>query len=218
MNYVISDIHNHNTALLQLLEKVKFNPAEDKLYMLGDLFDRGTEAIEIWNTYKELKKQGCVVGFIGNHDYWLAGSLKKFLENGIGNSYYETADIFKLYLDKNEIENVISEINGWEKQLEIKVGNTNYLLAHARTCDPKNITNTDFCYFSGAYVDDFDEYIVNGIDGYVSIVGHTPYIGYGKVVVNEKKNVYVIDAGIGIGTNNLACFCLDTKEIIDLTD
>ena len=43
---IIGDIHGCDQMLHALLDKVKLGP-EDRLILLGDLFDRGTESWEV---------------------------------------------------------------------------------------------------------------------------------------------------------------------------
>ena len=50
---IIGDIHGCNRELCTLMEKVKPGP-EDRLILLGDLFDRGPESWEVFRTVQEL--------------------------------------------------------------------------------------------------------------------------------------------------------------------
>lgn len=65
---VISDIHGCLNELIYLLKKVKYNPNEDKLILLGDYVDRGKQSMETVLFIGELVENG-VIALIGNHDY-----------------------------------------------------------------------------------------------------------------------------------------------------
>ena len=45
--YVISDLHGQFVLLQLLLEKIEFS-ANDELYILGDIMDRGPNSIDIY--------------------------------------------------------------------------------------------------------------------------------------------------------------------------
>lgn len=76
---IIGDVHGRNGELRALLAKVK--PGEDdRLIMLGDLFDRGEEAWEVFQTVKGLAEQlGERFTLLrGNHeDYLLREKMTK---------------------------------------------------------------------------------------------------------------------------------------------
>ena len=45
--YVMSDIHGMSHLLEEMLEKIRFS-AEDRLYILGDMIDRGPDPGGAW--------------------------------------------------------------------------------------------------------------------------------------------------------------------------
>ena len=53
---IIGDIHGCNQELCALLEKAQPGP-EDRVILLGDLFDRGGESWEVFQTVKELAEE-----------------------------------------------------------------------------------------------------------------------------------------------------------------
>ena len=69
---IIGDIHGCNRELCALLEKVKPGP-EDRLILLGDLFDRGPDSWEVFQTVKELAEAfgERFVLLRGNHEDYL---------------------------------------------------------------------------------------------------------------------------------------------------
>ena len=71
-NIIIGDVHGCNRALCALLEKVKPGD-EDRLILLGDLFDRGPESWEVFETVKALEKEfgERFVLLRGNHEDYL---------------------------------------------------------------------------------------------------------------------------------------------------
>ena len=66
-DYVIGDIQGCYTALQCLLERLKFDPAKDQLWCVGDLVNRGAHNVECLRFLKSVKAR--VV--LGNHDLHL---------------------------------------------------------------------------------------------------------------------------------------------------
>ncbi len=77
---IIGDIHGCNQALRTLLEKTKPG-ADDRLILMGDLFDRGPESWEVFQTVRQLSETfgSRFVLLRGNHeDYLLQAKLSFF--------------------------------------------------------------------------------------------------------------------------------------------
>lgn len=69
---IIGDIHGCNQKLSPLLDKVK-PEMEDRLILLGDLFDRGSESWEVFQTVQKLNESlgERLVLLKGNHEDYL---------------------------------------------------------------------------------------------------------------------------------------------------
>ena len=65
--FAIGDIHGGYKALMQCLEKSKFNKEEDELIVLGDVVDGWPEVKEVVD---ELIKIKHIIPIKGNHDAW----------------------------------------------------------------------------------------------------------------------------------------------------
>ena len=68
--YVTADIHGFYTPLIAALTKAGFfaDSAPHKLFILGDLFDRGKEALKLQAFLSELLDQDKVILVRGNHE------------------------------------------------------------------------------------------------------------------------------------------------------
>ena len=68
--YVTADVHGFYTPLITALTKAGFfaDSAPHKLVILGDLFDRGKEALELQTFLSELLDQDKVILVRGNHE------------------------------------------------------------------------------------------------------------------------------------------------------
>ena len=67
--WAIGDIQGCCTEFRALLEKIRFNPGNDRLWLTGDLVNRGTESLETLRYVMQLGD--CVTTVLGNHDLHL---------------------------------------------------------------------------------------------------------------------------------------------------
>lgn len=67
--YAIGDIQGCHTEFLQLLEQIRFEPARDKLWLVGDLVNRGPDSLQVLRFVKSLGDSAITV--LGNHDLHL---------------------------------------------------------------------------------------------------------------------------------------------------
>lgn len=76
--YVIGDLQGCHAAYLQLLEKLDFDPKQDKLWFAGDLVARGEDSLNTLRDVKSLCEQGAAATVLGNHDINLLAVWRGF--------------------------------------------------------------------------------------------------------------------------------------------
>ncbi|MFQ5791450.1 MAG: symmetrical bis(5'-nucleosyl)-tetraphosphatase [Acidobacteriota bacterium] len=72
--YVIGDIQGCYRTLLRLLARIAFDPARDRIWLTGDLVNRGPQSLEVLRWAKELEARLTMV--LGNHDLHLLAQAK----------------------------------------------------------------------------------------------------------------------------------------------
>ncbi len=119
-HYAIGDLQGCLDQLIQLLDKLNFDPAQDKLWFVGDLINRGPKSLETLRYVKNLGDTAITV--LGNHDIsLLAIDLKVH--------HIKKTDTFQEILQAEDK----AELINWLRQqplvhLDKELG---YIMAHA---------------------------------------------------------------------------------------
>lgn len=225
MHYVIGDIHNEVRKLDNILEQIQPTDS-DKVFLLGDLFDRGGEEADPVGVYFAIAGLGehCV-WLRGNHDEWLADYIKKYFslpERKRSKMFpypYNSFDLIKQRMTEKDMLDLAEEIHKLPLQMELEIEGKKFLLAHAMTSHPSRRRPAGE-YLMGSYELEF--FVEAGIDGFISLCGHTvtddaflqtrgKYLDeYPRSIwLNDKENVYLMDCGCGFTGGKLACICLE---------
>lgn len=212
MHYVTSDIHNDNQKLQELLCALNLKD-NDKLFVLGDLFDRSdynADPVGVYFTILALGDKCQVIK--GNHEQELAEYIERYYQTPerkrakLEPYTYNTFKLLETRLTPVDIQNMAKWIKDLPLQEELEVNGTKYLLAHAMTTKP-NMKYEEKVYLQGSVP--FQNFLTNGVEGYISICGHSNPEGT-DIWRNSKGNVIICDCGCGFHSGRLGCLCLET--------
>ncbi len=71
-DYALGDIQGCYDELRELLERIAFDPEQDRLWLCGDLVNRGPKSLEVLRFIRQLDERAICV--LGNHDLHLLAS------------------------------------------------------------------------------------------------------------------------------------------------
>jgi bis(5'-nucleosyl)-tetraphosphatase (symmetrical) len=101
--YAIGDLQGCYGCLMRLLDKLHFDPSEDKLWFTGDLVNRGPDSLATLRFVKGLGKRAVTV--LGNHDLHLLALAEEVVP-------YKRKDTLRSILDASDRK----ELLGWLRQ------------------------------------------------------------------------------------------------------
>ena len=105
--YVIGDVHNCYDELIELLHKEINIQPDDEVYFVGDLFDRGNKAGDVFYWLKRAVNNPQFHFTWGNHDYMMLQVLRR-------SGYHNITDC---HMDDGWLYNgALNTIQSWEEQ------------------------------------------------------------------------------------------------------
>lgn len=169
MTYCISDIHGCYDELMKLIEKIKYNPDSDTIYVLGDVIDRGSKSVEC---LRYIKKTKGVHLLIGNHEQMM---LDYYAGKDQYGDWYDNGGLAVeeqlAGIDKTEFEKILAYLHKRPYYKTVKVNGRRFFLSHAglNLGTPFKHQPKDALLWSR---DRF--FRSEAIKGYVCVFGHTP--------------------------------------------
>ena len=117
-HYAIGDIQGCHAEFCHLLELVGFSARDDRLWLVGDLVNRGPESLAVLREVKALGDS--VVTVLGNHDLHL-------LTVAAGHTKAHRQDTIAPILDAPDRD----ELLGWLQRRPLVAAEGDHLLVHA---------------------------------------------------------------------------------------
>ena len=219
MIYVMSDIHGEYDKFIKMLDLIKFS-SNDKLYILGDVFDRGERPLDIID-YIRKPENSNIEMLLGNHeDFYLRvindeSNLPLWLHNGGRTTLKQLNEKDGAYL---------VELVDYLENLPLYKIIDNFILVHAGIRIPDNTDNLDLnTILSNQDKDSLlweRDFVISNkqIKNYTVICGHTPTINKedftNKADIKHLNGKIMIDCGAYFKEFNgrLACLRLDDLQ------
>ena len=226
MTYAVSDIHGCYDKYKKLLEKLDLKE-DDRLYILGDVVDRGPDGPKI---LLDIMSRKNVTFLLGNHDesaYLILENVldedgelalpqaEDALEAWLWDGGEPTRDQFYQELTERDRRRVLRTIKNAPQYALLEIGGKKYLLAHSipeievfkAQGGIQGLDRMDFTFNETDYDICYDPEVV-------MVSGHSPtglidraYAGR----ILRRNNHIAIDCGAVFGYP-LGCICLETGE------
>ena len=128
--YALGDIQGCYNELRQLLEQIQFDPAQDKLWLVGDLVNRGPGSLAVLRLIKSLGDSAITV--MGNHDLHLLAVAEGVAELNRN----DTLDDILNAPDRDELLH-------WLRNQRLLYAQDGYVLVHAGLLPQWNVAQAE---------------------------------------------------------------------------
>ena len=116
--YAVGDIQGCYIELQQMLEQIRFDPAQDRLWLVGDLVNRGPGSLQVLRLVRSLGDSAITV--LGNHDLHLLAVAE-------GAAELHRTDTLDEILSAPDRD----ELLAWLRQQRLVHAEGDYVLVHA---------------------------------------------------------------------------------------
>jgi len=203
--FVIGDVHGCSDMLKRLIDKIEWNPSNDRLIFIGDYIDRGEDPRGVVDFVIKLKEESPLVEcLVGNHeqmflDYLSGVNTHNFILNGGLSTLGSYEDVRQSKDDPLIPPSHLDFFSSLLPMTELE----QYYIVHAGFRPNKRVEDQDLADMIWIR----DEFIYSDYDfGKVVIFGHTPLDS--PMIM---KNKIGIDTGAVYG-NCLTCLELPKKR------
>jgi len=118
MDYLVGDLQGCCDPLERLLQALDFSPSRDRLYLLGDLVNRGPDSLGVLRRLRDL--EGSATCLLGNHDLHLLA-----VAHGVRKPH--RSDTLDAILHAPDRDDWL----GWLRQQRLAVHEQGWLMVHA---------------------------------------------------------------------------------------
>ena len=204
--YIIGDIHGEIKQLKIIIDKINYDPAQDKLIFVGDYVDRGADSYQVYKYIKELDN-GKNIFLRGNHEEMMIDAVLN--ENNSELWYHNGGRKTESSFPNNSELKAAAQ---FFDSLPYYHADQDYIFVHAGIKPSKSLeeqSRHDLVWirqpFLGAKAEDFKE-------NRTVAAGHTPV-----AEVRFGENKILLDTGAGKG-GILSAVDLKTKEVFSSSD
>jgi Calcineurin-like phosphoesterase len=138
--FVVGDVHGHLDTLVRLLRdaglvdrKLRWSGRDARLWLLGDLVDRGPDGIGAIDLVMRLEQEGDVRCLLGNHEALLL-AVSRFAGNDAGGIDSMWRSVWRVNGgQESDLARFRSEHAAWIEQLPAVARDGDWLLLHSDT-------------------------------------------------------------------------------------
>ncbi len=210
----MSDIHGNNDLFRKSLKKIGLNK-RDKLILLGDLIDRGSDSKEVLDTVILLLNSGFDVKCIlGNHERMFLDALVDL--NSLNHWMLNGGDKTLMSFLTSSIEKIPIRYFDLIRSFENYMVNDDFILVHAalnmKIKDPFSDINTML------WDREPHKYLDPVWLGHRKLIhGHTPLSQYEIIhALNSNEKIVCIDNGVYINRIGYGALCVLQLETLEL--
>lgn len=172
--YAIGDLQGCYDPLQRLLDRLRFDPAHDTLWSVGDLVNRGPQSLDVLRFVKALGASAITV--LGNHDLHLLA-----LDAGHGRSHKgDTLDAVLAAPDRDELLH-------WLRHQRLAWREADYLLVHAGVLPDWSVDDTLRLAAEAEAALQHDDYR----DFFAQMYGNTPQVWQESLTGMERLRMIV---------------------------
>ena len=219
MTYFVSDLHGEYELFYSLLEKIDFSE-KDKMYVCGDILEKGDGSLKLLSLICSMKNIYCVMG---NHDRNFVKFYHTIMENSPTDFDVVLSSLREFFFEDNEL--LTWEMVDYLEALPYYIETDDFICVHAgvtldenKSIVPLSDVSVEHLIFDRRFKD--EDVIHNS--GKCVFYGHT-VAENGKITTYKRENTtgnsikdfYKIHLDTGAWQNGiLGCFCLETCECI----
>lgn len=186
-HFAVGDAHGCYTALKTALDEAGFLVGEPNhvLIALGDMFDRGTEQLEMYTFLRDLDDRGQLIYILGNHDLMLtnlradvAGAVFHYRHNGLKQTIHQIFGVQKYEGIQNYLKTVsrtekFRQMVGWLRTKKLYFETEDYVFTHAGipiTPNWRDVINEDDTWMKTWQM--FDDRVPEAVNNKILVCGH----------------------------------------------
>lgn len=219
MHYVLSDIHGNGAAFDAVLAMIDIQ-ADDCLYILGDVIDRGPDGIALLQRIRGMRNTALL---LGNHEYMMIDALRhpeddwalmRWWKNGCDETFRRFHD-----LGPQDREDLLLYLESLPVQLQMQAGGQRYCLVHAAPVE---------LYEAGRWRDEREFAVWHRmplklppqLSGTTVVIGHTPTIyvqraDWPRLRIAHGEGVIDLDCGCVFADSGGQLGCLRLEDMTE---
>jgi hypothetical protein len=208
MQYILADLHGCGEELIALLAQIKFDPAHDQLYLVGDCFDRGPTPQLVW----QIIHQYHATVNLGNHEVKMLSYLRGQRDYVPAHYHYALHTLTAHGIKWEKVANFIEGL-----PLLVHLNDSAVIVTHGGVALHNPFAPNVDANVYGHCVWNKRPPNRGGNFWWDKYTREKPFIVYGHLVSEDdtarrRKNSIGIDTGVVHG-HSLTAYCVETDEV-----